>query len=69
MLYFTEYQSRKYFSAMLCQSVLQRWGVDLLSEKLISEIGDWIWKTPFAHDAVGGRDAIQSLLEGVKYYL
>ena len=23
MLYFTEYQSRKYFSAMLCQSVLQ----------------------------------------------
>ena len=23
MLYFTEYQSRKYFSVMLCQSVLQ----------------------------------------------
>ena len=43
---------------MLCHV---RWGTNILSEKLIPEIGGCIGKTPFAHNSSGGVDFMQSL--------
>ena len=30
------------------------WGIDILFERLLPEIGGWIWKTPFAHSPSRG---------------
>ena len=32
------------------------WVIDILFEKLTPQIGDSIWKTPFAHFASGDED-------------
>ena len=37
------------------------WVINILIEKLTSQIGDWIWKTPSAHYASGVGDLIESL--------
>ena len=43
---------------MLCHVI---WGTDILFEKLLPKIGGWIWKTPFAYNASGDGELMQSL--------
>ena len=37
------------------------WGIDISFEKLTPEIGGWLWKEPFAHNASRAVDFMQSL--------
>ena len=34
------------------------WGINILFAKLATEIGGWVWKTPFAHNARGVLDFV-----------
>ena len=43
---------------MFCHVI---WGTDILFETLTLEMLGWVWKTPFAHNAFGAWDFMQSL--------
>ena len=54
-------EASKVVSCSVSLMLTLNWGIDTLFEKLTSEIGVWIWKTPFAQYAFGSGDLMQGL--------